>query len=184
MATRKLPPVRDGRKVLSDKEDVRPSIPGYIVTRTGEVYSDTDPPLLMAARNRVGNKAERSRVKLSSGGKVRDYYIAALVLTAWHGDRPEGAVAQHYDGDPLNCHADNLYWGYPQSRLDPVEFVRAWQSSHSFHEVAERMGATYATVLSRGRKMLDRGVPLKKLSRGKLSDQDYEDLAKLADELK
>ena len=47
MAKRKLPPRTAGRAIMPDGEDVRPipGVPGYVVSRAGDVYSDTDPPL-------------------------------------------------------------------------------------------------------------------------------------------
>ena len=183
--TSKLPPRTKGRAVLPDDEDVRPipGVLGYIISRAGSVYSDTDPPLTMGNRNHFGRKSKRRRVRLSANGRVRDYYVGALVLEAWVGMRPEGAVAQHYDGDTLNCHADNLFWGYPQTRIDPREFVSVWQSAQSVREVAERLGKEYATVVATARRLREHGVNLRTIEQRNQSDKDYKSLAQLADEL-
>lgn len=178
---RKLPPIRDGRKTMPDGLDVRPipSAPGYLVSEDGRVYSDTDPPLLMAAQDKPGRKTMRRRVRLCAHGRIRRHYVAALVLESWVGPRPALCVAQHYDGDPLNCHVSNLFWGHPQTRIDPREFVRVWQSSGSVREAAERLGVEYATAMATSVRMRDHGVKLKQL----VSTEDYADLAALADQL-
>ncbi len=40
-------------------------------------------------------------------------YIHHLVAEAWHGPRPDGAQALHWDDDPENLQADNIRWGTP-----------------------------------------------------------------------
>lgn len=185
MTKRKLPPVRDGREELPANVDVRP-VPiarEYLVTKDGVVYSDTDPPLRIAYRDSRSRKEKgiiRRRVQLCVDGKVRDYYVAALVLEAWVGPRPDGMVCQQYDSDPLNCRLDNLFWGFPQTRVDPREFVKAWQSSVSVREVSERMGLSYAVATTTAKRMRDNGVPLIDLARKSLGEIDYAELAELA----
>lgn len=179
---RKLPPRRNDRAVMPKGEDVRPTpdVPGYLITKEGLIFSDTDPPLAMAQRDYIGRKQKRRRVRLSSGGRVRDYYVAALVLEAWVGPRPEGAVAQHYDADPMNCSLENLFWGFPQTRIDPAEFVRVWQSSQSVREVAERLGKEHPTITAVAKRMRDNGVPLRAIERKTQTDDDYQALTELA----
>jgi hypothetical protein len=49
--------------------------------------------------------------RVSIGGQKR--YLHALVAEAFHGPRPDGCHALHWDDDPLNPHATNLRWGTP-----------------------------------------------------------------------
>jgi hypothetical protein len=40
-------------------------------------------------------------------------YLHQLVAESWHGPRPDGAQALHWDDDPDNPHPDNIRWGTP-----------------------------------------------------------------------
>lgn len=44
--------------------------------------------------------------------------VHAVVCTAFHGPRPEGAIVRHLDGNPDNNHADNLRWGTSKENED------------------------------------------------------------------
>jgi hypothetical protein len=128
-----------------------------------------------------GSKTFRRRIRLSVNRKAREYYVAALVLEAWVGPRPQGATAKHYDADPLNVELKNLFWGYPQSRIDPVEFVKIWQHSESVREVAERIGKPYQAALATAKRMREHGVNLIPLEQKKITGDDYALLAELAE---
>lgn len=43
------------------------------------------------------------------------YHIAPMVLHAFLGHHPPGAVPHHDDGDPRNCNLANLAWCYPEN---------------------------------------------------------------------
>ena len=47
------------------------------------------------------------------GPRGKAHYVHRLVLEAFIGPCPDGMEACHYpDGDPGNCHVDNLRWDY------------------------------------------------------------------------
>jgi hypothetical protein len=46
------------------------------------------------------------------------------------------------------------------SKISPDMFVRAWLSSRTIQEVADRLGMTYAAVGTRARKYIKQGVNL------------------------
>jgi hypothetical protein len=50
-------------------------------------------------------------VCLSRNGRSRKRLVHQLVLEAFVGPRPAGAVARHLDGNRLNCAPTNLAWG-------------------------------------------------------------------------
>lgn len=52
-------------------------------------------------------------VTLYNGSRESKTYIkiAVVVLTAFHGPKPDGKESCHRDGNPGNDRADNLYWG-------------------------------------------------------------------------
>lgn len=51
------------------------------------------------------------KVSLHKEGKVREFTIHSLVLEAFIGERPEGKIGCHSDGDKRNNKLFNLYWG-------------------------------------------------------------------------
>lgn len=57
-------------------------------------------------------KAKRHdlRVTLWKDGKGKDYLVARLVASAWHGVPTEGMTVNHKNGDYLDNRADNLEW--------------------------------------------------------------------------
>jgi hypothetical protein len=57
----------------------------------------------------------REYVKVD-GGKARK--VAHLVLEAFHGPRPEGMEACHWDDDPAHNCPDNLRWDTKASNMD------------------------------------------------------------------
>ena len=57
------------------------------------------------------NRGGYARVALQGIGKPVYRSIHALVLEAFVGPRPEGAVTRHLDGDRLNNCVENLAWG-------------------------------------------------------------------------
>lgn len=50
---------------------------------------------------------------LSKNGIASQHTVHSLVLTAFSGERPEGHVARHLNGDPSDNRIENLKWGTP-----------------------------------------------------------------------
>ena len=68
--------------------------------------------------NRAVKRVSRMRYKAVTFvfcGKHVSRYVHDMVLTAFHGPRPDGFEASHLDGDASNNRADNLAW---ESRAD------------------------------------------------------------------
>lgn len=59
------------------------------------------------------------------------------------------------------------------------EFIRAWQTSDSTREIANKLDCTTQHVYNRAGMLKRGGVPLKKLARTK-KDYDYKKLSELA----
>ncbi|OBF33264.1 hypothetical protein A5724_19540 [Mycobacterium sp. ACS1612] len=57
--------------------------------------------------------------RVSIGGRKR--YVHQLVAEAWHGPRPDGAQALHWDDDPDNPNAANIRWGTPAENAADVK---------------------------------------------------------------
>lgn len=89
----------------------------YEVSDHGRIRSvprrGTRGSVLKPIRRRDG----RLRISLSRGGKVRDFLVHRLVLTAFVGPCPEGKEGCHWDDDPSNNHLSNLRWDTHSSNV-------------------------------------------------------------------
>jgi hypothetical protein len=91
--------------------------PRYQVSSEGRVRST--PQVRGGGRLlKPGLSTRYLKVTLALGGGVnKDRKVHDLVLTAFAGERPFGAVARHKDDDPLNNRASNLCWGTQKENL-------------------------------------------------------------------
>jgi hypothetical protein len=110
-----------------------PGFPGYDVSDAGRVRSwltyrgKAGPRLLKTPINSSGYPA--LHLQTPTGGRVRP--VHTLVLAAFVGRRPEGAVIRHLDGDSTNSRLANLTYGTPsENSLD--------QTAHGTHPFARR----------------------------------------------
>lgn len=87
-----------------------------------ERWRDLD-GLVVSERGRVARllpvDSSHRYPRVSVAGQKR--YVHQLVAEAWHGPRPDGALALHHDDDPDNPDARNLRWG---SHADNAEDAR------------------------------------------------------------
>lgn len=152
----------DDRPAMPEGEPVRihPLFPAYLIGADGVVYSThTDPP-----RRITPNESNRWRVKLTRKDGKSVYCVpAVLVAESWIGARPDGYLISYADGDPKNIHADNLAWRPVNAKIDPRDFVAAWQRSGNIVEVCERLASTYPTVKKIAELMTAKGVRLKEM---------------------
>ena len=92
---------------------------GYSVSNMGRVWScwATGGPrfigFIQADRYRRVNLYRPRGGSVPNGNKYVTRLVHALVLEAFVGPRPGGAVARHLDGNRLNNEASNLAWGSP-----------------------------------------------------------------------
>lgn len=61
-------------------------------------------------------------VDLSRDGVKHTFSVHVLICRAFHGEPPaDKPWALHWDGNSLNNHPDNLYWGSPQDNADDAK---------------------------------------------------------------
>lgn len=59
-------------------------------------------------------------------------YVHQLVCEAWHGPRPDGEQARHFDGDHLNNTPENVLWGTDsQNKQDMIRHGRNYLRSRT-----------------------------------------------------
>lgn len=80
-------------------------IPGYLVSSEGRMAK-----LMSLKPNKTGYV--QLGIPTYRGSRARDRrYLHELVLTAFVGPRPAGAVARHLNDDPADNRVTNLAWG-------------------------------------------------------------------------
>lgn len=105
---------------MTEWKDI-PGIPGYQVSRSGEVRSLTREITDSIGRTRKyegriltpnTNPVNFYRqVNLHVGGRQVTRNVHALVAVTFHGEPGKGNEVRHLDGDPANNSASNLAWG-------------------------------------------------------------------------
>jgi len=104
---------------------------GYVVSDEGTVRSlDRFIPYLDSERYISGRELKgrpqknggHLRITLLKFPRVRHTFIHSLVLEAFVGPKPKGAVARHLDGNPANNRLENLTYGTPaQNSQDAIK---------------------------------------------------------------
>jgi len=84
-----------------------PGYPGYLVSRSGVIYSQRTGRPLMGAINEKGYR----RVNLSSNGKYRVIRAHRAVLLAFIGPPKPGQIARHLNCVATDNRLENLAWG-------------------------------------------------------------------------
>lgn len=93
------------------------------------------------------------RVTLIRDGQPRTHTVHALVLSAFSGPRPEGAVARHLNGVPSDNRIVNLQWGTAsENQLDAVAHGAHYLSSKTHCVRGHRLEAPNL-LGSRGRRV-------------------------------
>lgn len=94
--------------------------PNYEVSVSGQVRNVVTGRVLRPMW--TGSKRKQyATVRLSDGTTVKDCKVHVLVLEAFVGPRPPGAVARHRDDDATNNAAINLRWGtYADNAQDRI----------------------------------------------------------------
>ena len=83
---------------------ILPEYNNYVVSNYGRVYNADTESLLKGWATSSG----ALRVKISGGGKQKDYYVHLLVAYLYLEDYQEGMHVRHLDGDKRNNHVSNL----------------------------------------------------------------------------
>lgn len=98
--------------------------------------------------------ARQGHLKVTIGWPREHHWVHRLVLEAFVGPAPEGAVARHLNGDPTDNHLENLAWGtQAENCLDTVAHGRSARGERN-----PRAKLTEETVREI-RRLLNRGVP-------------------------
>lgn len=100
--------------------------PGYGVDRHGNVWSKHRPYRPLAdqwiRKLRPGTHQHGYlQVNLTVGKTTRHRTVHSLVLIAFVGPRPDGAVACHNNGDRADNRPENLRWDTQKNNLDDTE---------------------------------------------------------------
>jgi hypothetical protein len=177
---------------ITDTDGVRwrevPGFPGYRVSEDGRVQS----------RKRRGSErlwdewVEKALVNAHSGHKLVGLNrgrkkitrtVHSLVLEAFVGPRPPGAVCRHFpDRDPANNRLENLQWGTSEENTDDrdchgttavgkrngkaqldaeavTEIRRLAANGLSSRKIAERFGMSHTAIIQIRRGRTWRHVP-------------------------
>ena len=90
----------------SDWFDI-PDCPGFLINEYGVVIGLRGRPLKPWLQKRGGYPA----IKIYSSGKWMTKCVHTLVARTFHGEGQPKEEVCHRDGNPLNVHKSNLYWG-------------------------------------------------------------------------
>ena len=134
------------------------------------------------------------RVNLCNENGMTTALVHVLVLEAFCGKRPEGMVARHLNGDPMDNRLENLAWGTPKEnaadrylhgtanflgqRIAPVltddevidVYIRAQQG-----EQGSSIAASYPNVSRETIRRICRGTGRKKVIRAYLESLNYDE---------
>lgn len=110
----------------------------YYIDITGRVVGPTRKILTPWLQKRGGYPA----VKLFINGAWSTKCVHMLVALTFIGPMPEGLEVCHKDGNPLNCHATNLYWGTRTENVQDMLRHSTWAKTHpnsqgSLHHMAK-----------------------------------------------
>ena len=99
-------------------------VPGYMVSTEGRMAK------LMSTNPGALGYPQFSLVAPGTSGRVRRY-LHDLVLTAFVGPRPEGAVARHLNDDPTDNRLVNLAWGSrSENQMDAFQNSKRTYKTH------------------------------------------------------
>ena len=102
-----------------------PGWPGYRVSNTGIVQScrSNGGKLTELWRTRATWVDRDGYRKLNVHNKQKKLFtgVSVLVCLAFHGPKPEGAMALHCNGNRLDDRSDNLRWGTAKDNSDDRE---------------------------------------------------------------
>lgn len=102
-----------------------PGWPGYRASSTGLIQScrSNSGQLRSRWKTRKPRANEDGYLTLTVHHNRKTYFTAVhiLVCLAFHGPRPDGAMALHKNGDRRDNRSDNLRWGTAQDNADDRE---------------------------------------------------------------
>lgn len=108
-----------------------PNVPRYEVSDRGTVRSTTRLGVRVAKWT-TGDRYPSVCVMFPDGTK-KTVRVHTLVLEAFHGPRPLGAVARHKNDDPRDCCADNLEWGTQKQNIEDKKSNGGYRCGEANH---------------------------------------------------
>lgn len=107
----------------------------YCITESGKLYSLRVNRFLTGWLGGGDDAQYRIHGVTTDSGEVKQIYIHTIVCEVFHGDRPEGYVANHKDGNKGNPHKDNLEWVSPSGNL-----VHAYDTGLTIGKLPHKQG--------------------------------------------
>lgn len=117
-----------------------PNYPGYYADDQGRVYSNRS-----GAMRELSQRIHKGyyRVNLSVGERPRKKYseqVHKLVLITFVGEKEEGMMCRHLNGNALDNRLENLTWGTPKENVqDSIKHGTAACLRHGEKSVASKL---------------------------------------------
>lgn len=130
----------------------------YFIDEYGNIYSDFIPGKLRKKKHGMV-KGYPKAVLVKRKGIQATAYVHRLVLATFVGPCPDGMVACHNDGDPLNNYVGNLRWDTPKNNCRD-------KTIHGTENSGERNGmAKYTDAMAlKIKRMKNRGMTYRAIS--------------------
>lgn len=126
--------------------------PGYAIGETGEVISfkGGEPRFLKPENNGRGYLS----LVLCNKGKPSMHTVHSLVAQAFIGDRPQGMVIDHIDGNRFNNHFTNLrYCSHKDNTNNPNTLPNMYHQRCPVIACKDGIETRYASQSEAGRKL-------------------------------
>lgn len=144
---------------------ILPDLPGLVIADVGHVQGPSRRWLKLFPK---GDRAYL-HFNLYRDRKWLQFPVHIVVCRAFHGERPDGMIVRHLDGDATNNHADNLKWGtqieneadkvlhgtapqgerHPHAKLTEEQVLRIRDLTSATHaELAAAFGVSPSTILN------------------------------------
>jgi hypothetical protein len=109
---------------------IHDDFPDYFANERGEILSRRQNADGMILKTWIGDKGYPYVTLYRTDGRKRCFKVHQLIALAFHGPRPPGLVARHFDGDQLNNVPGNIFYGtYSENAHDQVRHGRHPEAS-------------------------------------------------------
>jgi hypothetical protein len=86
--------------------------------------------------------------KSLNGGIQKSLYIHRIVALVFIGERPDGMIIRHIDGNRFNNHVDNLSYGTPKQNYEDVVKHKSQKGSNNGRSILNESGAKAVRYLN------------------------------------